>query len=185
MALRARTIAALDLRAGDVVVDAGCGTGLSLPALVEAVGPRGHVIGIEQSPEMMARARFRSQAAGWRQVTLIESAVEDAVLPRPFDAILFNYTHDILRSERALARLFASAVPGARVAVAGIKYFPAWLAPLNLYVYLKNRPYNAQPQGLRRPWQKLLAYVPDLAVTPTQCGMGYIGRGSVPARDRA
>jgi arsenite methyltransferase len=54
--LRERTIALLELRAGDVVVDAGCGTGLSFELLRAAIGPSGRLIGIEQSPEMFARA---------------------------------------------------------------------------------------------------------------------------------
>ena len=34
--------------------------------------------------------------------------------------------------------------PGARIAIAGIKYFPWWTGPLNLLAWLKNRPYNAK-----------------------------------------
>jgi demethylmenaquinone methyltransferase/2-methoxy-6-polyprenyl-1,4-benzoquinol methylase len=180
MPLRVRTVAGLALRRGDVVVDVGCGTGLSLPLLVQGVGDAGHVVGIEQSPEMMHFARTRVREQGWRNVTLIESPVEEAVLPARFDAILFNYTHDVLRTPAALANLFRHARPGARVAVAGIKFFPWWAAPLNLYVYLKNRPYNANPGGLSRPWRHLERYVPDLRVEPTQFGMGYIALGRLP-----
>lgn len=45
--LRARTIAQLALVPGDTVLDAGSGTGLSFPLLLEVVGPSGHVIGVE------------------------------------------------------------------------------------------------------------------------------------------
>ena len=47
---------------------------------------------------MLALARERCVREGWRNVTLIESAMETADIPAPVDAILFNFTHDVLRS---------------------------------------------------------------------------------------
>ncbi|MDQ0726473.1 methyltransferase domain-containing protein [Microbacterium sp. W4I20] len=58
-------IALLGVRRGDVVLDLGCGTGLNFPALVEAVGPEGLVIGIDRSPDMLAMAQRRVDREGW------------------------------------------------------------------------------------------------------------------------
>jgi hypothetical protein len=111
--------------------------------------------------------------------------MEKADVPFPVDAILFNYTHDVLRSPLALLAVFRDARPGARVAAAGMKLFPWWLAPMNLYALAKARPYMTTFEGLARPWDLLAKYVPGLAVTPTQFGMGYIARGVYPgALDR-
>ncbi|MFD7446568.1 class I SAM-dependent methyltransferase [Streptomyces sp. NPDC059909] len=49
-------VAALGVRAGDAVLDAGCGTGRALPALRDAVGPGGTVIGADLTPEMLDAA---------------------------------------------------------------------------------------------------------------------------------
>ncbi|WP_157985343.1 class I SAM-dependent methyltransferase [Lentzea terrae] len=49
----------LDLKPGEAVLDIGCGTGALLPALVEAVGPRGRVVAMDFSPRMVAIARKR------------------------------------------------------------------------------------------------------------------------------
>lgn len=174
-ALRARTIARLGLAPGDVVLDAGCGTGLSFAALVAGVGDAGRVFGVDQSPEMIALARAR--AADWPQVTVIEGFGETVRLPSPCDALLFNYTHDILQSPRALANLLAQARPGARVAVAGIQYFPLWTGPLNLLPYLKNVGWNGRPGRLWRPWRRLASCLERFEREPTQWGMGYIGWG--------
>lgn len=178
--IRVRTIAQLGLRAGESVLDVGCGTGLSLALLRGQVGGHGQVYGCDQSPHMLEQALARVAQAGWDNVTLFETAAHALRLPQPVDALLFHYAHDILRSEAALDALLAQARPGARVAVAGIKYFPAWFGPLNLWVYWKNFGYNGSPGELRSPWDRLAPRLQGWTLTPTQWGMGYIGVGRVP-----
>jgi demethylmenaquinone methyltransferase/2-methoxy-6-polyprenyl-1,4-benzoquinol methylase len=126
---------------------------------------------------MLERAQARVDAAGWRNVTVLQSAAQEVALPEPVDALLFHYTHDILRSPRALARILACARRGARVAIAGIKYFPRWLEPLNAWVYFKNYGYNGAPGGLRTPWDRIAPRLADWQFVPTQFGMGYIACG--------
>jgi ubiquinone/menaquinone biosynthesis C-methylase UbiE len=180
--IRERAIASLHLQPGQVVLDVACGTGLSLSLLRAAVGETGRVYGFDQSPEMLAQAFARADAAGWRNVHLYESAAHALTLPEPIDALLFHYTHDILRSPAAIDRLLALANPGARVAIAGIKYFPGWLAPLNLWVYFKNRPYNGSPGELASPWDRIAPHLTQWQWAPTQFGMGYLASGRVDER---
>lgn len=59
------------------MIDFGCGTGLSLQVRA-AVGAAGHVVGIEQSPEIIERARQRVASRRWRNVELICAPVETA-----------------------------------------------------------------------------------------------------------
>lgn len=177
MPLRRRTIAALGLRAGDVVLDIGAGTGLSYELLVQAVGPTGRVLAFEQSPDMFEHARQRAQAAGWPNLWHACASAETVSLPAAPSALLFNYVHDITRSPQALANLLAQAQPQARVAMAGMKYFPWWTGPLNLLAWLKNRPYNVRPSQMWRPWDLVESQCVGFEVTPTQWGMGYIARG--------
>jgi demethylmenaquinone methyltransferase/2-methoxy-6-polyprenyl-1,4-benzoquinol methylase len=176
-AIRERTISALNLRSGQRVLDVACGTGLSLALLRERVGDDGHVVGFDHSAEMLERAQARLASAGWCNVTVLQSAAQEVTLAEPVDALLFHYTHDILRSPRALARILACARPGARVAIAGIKYFPRWLAPLNAWVFFKNYGYNGAPGGLRTPWDRIAPRLADWQFVPTQFGMGYIASG--------
>ena len=100
MRMRMRTIEKLALRPGDRVLDVASGTGLSFPLLREAVGAQGEVVGIDVSPEMTSIARQRVAEAGWQNITLLESSIESADIPGPLDAVLFNFTHDVMRSPR-------------------------------------------------------------------------------------
>lgn len=177
--IRTRAIARLQLRPGDVVLDVGCGTGLSLSLLRSEVGPTGQVFGFDQSPDMLGQARTRIEAERWPNVSVFECNAQTLRLPGPVDAFLFHYTHDILRSPKAVAQLLAWAKPNARVAIAGIKYFPVWLAPLNLWVYLKNYGYNGSPGDLWSPWDRIAPHLEAFDLTPTQWGMGYLASGRV------
>src|SRR5512133_1434034 len=45
------------LKEGEVVVDLGCGGGLDVFLAASKVGPKGRAIGIDMTPEMVARAK--------------------------------------------------------------------------------------------------------------------------------
>ena len=181
--IRVRTIALLQLQAGQRVMDVGCGTGLSFGLLRDAVGAQGEVVGIEHSPEMAALARERIAAAGWRNVCVIEAAAEEAQLAAPtapFDAALFNYTPDILRSPPAVANLMRQLRPGARIAVAGMKFPPKWAWPLRAIARYQNRSYNGNYAALDAPWDTLLRHVCDFSMRSTLFGTGYIAHCRIP-----
>ena len=175
--VRRQAVAKLGLRPGQTVIDVGCGTGLSLPLLVAAVGRRGHVIGIEQSPEMLARARARVKAAGWRQVELVEAPVESARIPRRADAALFHFTHDILQRPDAVANVMAALEPGATVVASGLKWAPPWALAVNLMVLPAALRSVTSLAGLAAPWQWLQPWLADFDVRPALLGGAYVASG--------
>lgn len=177
MPLRRRTVAWLQLQPGQCVFDVGAGTGLSYALLLDGVGASGRVLACEQSPEMFAQAEARVHREGWANVWHVCEAAERVQLPRPADAVLFNYVHDISRLGPAVDNLMRQVRPGGRVAMAGMKFFPWWTGPLNLLAWLKNRPYNALAADLWHPWDRVQAWCKEFVVEPTQWGMGYIAHG--------
>ena len=178
MPLRLRTIAKLALRPGDAVLDVACGTGLSFAPIVSAIGASGRLTGVELSPEMAGLARERVAREGWRNVRVDVADMAASRLDGPYDAVLFHFTHDVLRTPGALEAIFASCRPGARVAVAGSKLLPWWLAPLNGWVRRINAPYMTTFDGLDRPWAPLERYVPGLRRESALGGIAYVAWGN-------
>ncbi len=56
---------------GATVVDVGCGTGLNLGWLHEAVSPGGRVVGVDASESMLAAARRRIRRHDWSGVEVV------------------------------------------------------------------------------------------------------------------
>ena len=177
MALRRRTVALLALRPGEVVLDVGAGTGLSYALLRAGVAPGGRVLGCEQSPDMFARAAERVAREGWTEVWHANAPAQTVRLPEPADAVLFNFVHDVTRSPAAIDNLLRQVRPGARIAMAGLKFFPWWTGPLNLLPWLKNRPYNARAAELWRPWEFVETRCARFERWTALGGMGYLARG--------
>jgi arsenite methyltransferase len=178
MPLRQRTIALLQLQPGEVVLDVGAGTGLSYGLLRDAVGEAGRVLAFEQSPQMFVQAQARVAREGWANVWHQQCNAETVQLPQQVDAVLFNYVHDVSRTPEAIANILRQAKPGARIAMAGVKFFPWWTGPLNVVAWAKNRPYNAKAADLWAPWDIVQTYCDGFERHSTQWGMGYIAHGT-------
>ena len=175
---RHRAVSHLRLQPGDVVLDVGCGTGMSFEPIQAAIGPGGRLIGIEPSPDMLAIARARVEDAGWANVTLLEDTAEEAAIPGPADAALFAFTHDVAQSPKALANVLGQLRPGGRVAAAGPKW-TAFAPQLNPLVWQVARQYVTTFEGFRRPWAELAQAVPDLSVEEGFFGCVYVAWGQL------
>jgi len=175
--IRLQTIEALALREGECVLDAGCGTGWCIPYLRAAVGEPGRIIAFDPSPEMLAVARERVDANP--HVQLLLGNAERVRLPAAVDAILFSYTHDVIRSRAALENLIAQAKPGARVAATSTKLYARWLVPANWYLRATHRAYITNFDGFEAPWSLLATYLDDFNVRTSPFTQHYVATGRV------
>ena len=182
-AVRYEAVSALELRPGDTVLDAACGTGFCFPPILERIGPRGRLVAFDSSPDLLAQARAR---IGDRpNVRLIEAFAEkaDLIQSKP-NAILFSYAHDILQSDAALDNLLGQAAPCARVAACGSVLWPGWGWPLsfpvNLWLRARHRRYITNMENFERPWAKLQARLVDFRVARRGPGWRYLASGRLP-----
>jgi SAM-dependent methyltransferase len=74
---------------GDRVLDVGCGTGATTATLAEAVGPTGHVLGVDIAPALLLRAHQRT--AGLPQVELREADAQTVSLDRDRDLVFSRF----------------------------------------------------------------------------------------------
>jgi ubiquinone/menaquinone biosynthesis C-methylase UbiE len=129
---RERAADALDVDAGDTVVEMGCGTGANVPALSERVGPAGRVVGLDVTREMLLRAREHPRRVGetvdWVQADAVRPPVSDA------DAVLSTFVAGIFPDPAAAVDAWCDCVrPGGRVALLNFQRSDRTLAaPLNV-----------------------------------------------------
>jgi demethylmenaquinone methyltransferase/2-methoxy-6-polyprenyl-1,4-benzoquinol methylase len=124
---RVAGVRALRLARGSTVVDLGCGTGLTLPWLREAVGDRGRAVGVDASAQMLRQADRRIRAAGWRNVELRQRDATRRLAVRPGDALgapasadaaVFVYSLSLMTPwQRAWDEAVRLVRPGGRIAV--------------------------------------------------------------------
>ncbi|HXN15508.1 MAG TPA: class I SAM-dependent methyltransferase [Usitatibacter sp.] len=177
--IRARAIAALELMPGQTVLDAGCGTGWCLAPLAQAVGAQGKVIGFDPSPEMLAIARARAGLGP--RVELLQTSAEQVTLSERVDAILFSYTHDVIRSRAAVENVLRQAKRGARVVATGTKLYARWLFPANWYLAYSHREYITNFEGFAAPWTLLATYLEEFHVRTRPWSQHYVASGRVRA----
>jgi ubiquinone/menaquinone biosynthesis C-methylase UbiE len=88
---REQMIRDLQLKRGSLVVDAGCGPGLWTPLLARAIGPLGHIIGVDISAEALVTAQQRSHTRFYhRQVQYKCATLEQLPIPAGTADVIFS-----------------------------------------------------------------------------------------------
>jgi demethylmenaquinone methyltransferase/2-methoxy-6-polyprenyl-1,4-benzoquinol methylase len=155
---RRKAVAALNLKAGDVVLEIGAGTGRNLPYLVDAVGPSGTIIAVDASQGMLAEAGKLVQRHGWSNVRLLHQDATRLEVDHDLDAVLFSLSYSVLPEPGfALARAWKRLRPSSRVVVMdmGLTHsrFQRLLDPI-ARLLIKMAPGDAYS----RPWDDLANY---------------------------
>lgn len=109
-------LAALSPKAGDRLIDIGCGAGQTTLALAEVVGAEGSVLGVDVSAPMLAVARGRSQGMG--NVRFLEADAQiRAFAPGAADAVYSRFGVMFFSDPAAaFANIHKALKPGGRLA---------------------------------------------------------------------
>ncbi len=110
---------ALELEAGQTVVDLGCGAGYFSFKLSAAVGPAGRVVAVDVRSLPLMFLRLRALLGNRHNLKIVQGEPDDPHLTAgSADAVLIaNTWHELGDRPRILARLRAALHPGGRLVV--------------------------------------------------------------------
>lgn len=170
---RRKAVTALNLEAGDTVLEIGAGTGRNLPYLVDAVGPTGTVIAVDASDGMLAEARKLVEHHGWANVQLLRQDAARLQLDGDVDAVLFSLSYSVIPEPGpALARAWKLLRPTARLVVMDMGLTnPRHRRALGLIARLLEKLAPGDPYS--RPWDDLTRYGP-VATERFLLGLFYV-----------
>jgi len=175
---RKPAVKVLRLRQGDTVLDLACGTGLNFRHIIDRIGPKGRIVGVDCTRGMLKQARRKLARHRWDGVTLMEGDATSLPLASDScDAVLCSYAMAIIPDyRRAIAEAVRVLKPGGRLVLLEPKRGTAlWARIVTPLVALS---------GLgvvhldRRGWEELPGLLEDVSRRDYLGGLVYIASGT-------
>ena len=177
---RIKAVDALNLKQGDTVVDLCCGTGLNFPHLHNAVGPKGKIIGVDLSADMLKVAERQVKNNGWENVTLVNSDAAHYQLPKNINGIITSYAITLIPEyDSIIIRGSDSLGKGGKFVILDFKKpdnWPEWFSKLMLTLFIKPCGGTYELKD-RHTWESLEKYLKIDEFKEYYFGSTYIATG--------
>ncbi|MBA3961769.1 MAG: methyltransferase domain-containing protein [Chthoniobacterales bacterium] len=180
--LRARATQAMHLRAGDRVLDVGCGIGGSFLFLADAVGPSGEVLGVEISPATVAHAQRRIETNRWTNVHVVQGAAQTVRLAGWYDGLIMFGAPDVYASAKALENILPHLRVGARIVLFGARTTNGVAGKLlnpMLKLAVSKLSFATTPLPDAEPWHLVRAVTENLEIREYFFGAMFLAAGSL------
>ncbi len=122
---REQMIRDIQFKRGCNVVDAGCGPGLWSPLLARAIGLKGHILGVDLSPETLVTAHHRSHGKWYQRLVQYKYGALDQ-LPVPFGKVDVIFSANVSQYLADPVKTFAAMghylIPGGRLVIKDIDF---------------------------------------------------------------
>ena len=179
--VRHKAVTLLNLKEGDRVLDAGCGSGGSFPYLIKSIGEAGQIVGVEISPQTIRNTNKRITKNNWQNVHVVEGDAKTVALSGSFDGLLMFAAPDVYASEQALSNIFPHLTLNSKVVIFGAKISKnkfGWI--LNGVLRLVFSKLSSSTPSLNsEPWKILEKRLNDFHIKEYFFGWMFLADGSV------
>ncbi len=180
---RRLAVSRLELSPGNKVLELGCGTGLNLKYLRDAVGSSGSVIGLDLTDSMLDRARERVQKKGWSNITLVRGDMTDYEFKGDLAGVISTFALSLAPDiGRVIRNVHAGLRSGGSLVVLDLREPSGWLSVLRPLILPIERPFGVSRKLVdMRPWEAIEGAMRD-AFSETQVtqlfgGFAFVASG--------
>jgi ubiquinone/menaquinone biosynthesis C-methylase UbiE len=184
--VRKKAIKLLDLKNGDRVIDAGCGSGGSFPFILNSIGQTGELIGVEISPATTINTRKRISKNHWKNVIIVEADARKVKLSGKFDGLLMFAAPDVFASEEALLNILPHLKENARIVFFGAKISNkkyGWILNGLIRFAFTKLSFPSTPMIESKPWPIIEKHSENLVVEELFFGWMFLANCSFKSLD--